>query len=158
MKLNIGCGDDYREGWVNADVRSAPALKVDDVIDIRWPSYESETFDEVLAQDVLEHVQRHEVEETLSELHRVLKVAGKLCVRVPNLLYWASRICANPLGVAQAIEAIYGEQDYEQNCHKCGFTEYSLRTALKTAGFTKIEVRVVNGGCNLQALCRKEAV
>lgn len=154
MKLNIGCGSDYREGWVNADIR---VLETSDMcINVcRMGTYTDGQFNEVLAQDVLEHVGRHEVEGTLSELHRVLKVAGRLSVRVPNMLFWAYRICANPLKVDQAVEAIYGGQDYTENAHHCGFTEYSLAAALKKAGFVDITVSEVNGGCNLQAYCRR---
>lgn len=80
-KLNIGCGHDIRSGWINLD--SSPLAGVDVVYDIEsglFP-FDDEQFDEILCQDVLEHVEYIPV---LKEIHRILKKGGKLTIRVPH--------------------------------------------------------------------------
>ena len=55
-KLNLGCGFDYRPGWINAD--RFKECKPDVVVDINeppWPFNDNE-FDHILLKHVLEHV------------------------------------------------------------------------------------------------------
>jgi len=80
-KLNVGCGTDIKPGWINLD--SAKIKGVDVVHDIeKLPlPFFSEEFDEILCQDVLEHVEYIAV---LRDLHRTLKKGGKLSIRVPH--------------------------------------------------------------------------
>ncbi len=80
-KLNLGCGTDIKKGWVNLD--SAAVAGVDIVHNIeKLPlPFEKEEFDEILAQDVLEHVEYIPV---LKDLHRILKKDGILTIRVPH--------------------------------------------------------------------------
>jgi SAM-dependent methyltransferase len=80
-KLNIGCGTDIRDGWINLD--SLPLHGVSMVHDIeRAPfPFEDGCFDTILCQDVLEHVEYIPV---LRECYRILKKGGKLRIRVPH--------------------------------------------------------------------------
>jgi predicted SAM-dependent methyltransferase len=80
-RLNLGCGHDIRPGWVNLD--SAKIEGVDVVHDIeRLPlPFKDGEFDEILCNDVLEHVEYIPV---LRDLHRILKPGGKLTIRVPH--------------------------------------------------------------------------
>lgn len=81
QKLNIGCGTDIRKGWVNLD--SAPLPGVDIIYDIEMLPlpFKNEVFDEILCQDVLEHV---EYIPLLQDLHRILKPGGVITIRVPH--------------------------------------------------------------------------
>jgi ubiquinone/menaquinone biosynthesis C-methylase UbiE len=80
-KLNIGCGVDSRAGWVNLDVKALPGVDiVHDLEDLPLP-FPEEEFDEILCQDVLEHI---EYIPLLRELHRILKREGIITIRVPH--------------------------------------------------------------------------
>lgn len=80
-KLNIGCGNDIREGFINLDI--ADLQGVDIVCDIENSPlpFEDNTFEYVLCNDVLEHV---DVAKVLKEIHRVLKNDGIVEIRVPH--------------------------------------------------------------------------
>lgn len=80
-KLNLGCGTDIREGWVNSDKVMLDGVDIVCDIEKEFP-FESETFDYVLANDLLEHVT--EWPESLREIHRILKVGGIVEIRVPH--------------------------------------------------------------------------
>jgi len=81
MKLNLGCGLDVREQWVNIDRRAAPGINL--IMDIAKEPlpFANDSVDEVLASHVLEHIAKWE--EVLLEIHRVLRPGGLLTVKVP---------------------------------------------------------------------------
>jgi SAM-dependent methyltransferase len=79
--LNLGCGTDIREGWVNLDRARLPGVDVvHDLSCLPLPFADGE-FTEICAKDVLEHLDYIPL---LQELHRVLQVGGSLDVQVPH--------------------------------------------------------------------------
>lgn len=80
-KLNIGCGTDIKKGWVNLDFTPLPGVNVVHDIERLPLPFEDNEFDEILAQDVFEHVEYIPV---LKDLHRILKTGGTLTIRVPH--------------------------------------------------------------------------
>jgi len=86
MKLNLGCGQNKVEGYLNVDKYAACAP--DRVVDLEafpWP-FPDASVDEILLTHVLEHLGRET--ETffgiMRELHRVLKPGGKVQIGVPH--------------------------------------------------------------------------
>lgn len=80
-KLNLGCGENIKEGWLNLDSVALPGVDVvHDIEKIPFPFRDGE-FDEILCRDVLEHVEYIPV---LKELHRILKAGGILRIQVPH--------------------------------------------------------------------------
>jgi SAM-dependent methyltransferase len=77
MKLNLGCGKDIREDWINLDVVNLPG--VDIVHDINQTPLPFD--DNILCSSVLEHVDYIPL---LRDLCRILKPGGKLMVIVPH--------------------------------------------------------------------------
>lgn len=82
--LNIGCGNRYREGWVNIDLKPAsPDVIAWDVSE--GLPFEDESFDVVYHSHILEHFGREQAPLFLRECHRVLKHGGIIRVVTPNL-------------------------------------------------------------------------
>lgn len=81
-KLNLGCGDDYREGWVNADIRAT--VDPDIVVDLdRLPlPFADDTFEVLLLDNVLEHVADQFA--VLQELHRITAPGGTITFAGPH--------------------------------------------------------------------------
>lgn len=81
MKINLGCGRKYLEGYVNCDV--VPAVRADRHFDLNtfpYPFADSSA-DEIFMDNVLEHLD--DVVRVMTELHRVLKPGGVLRIIVP---------------------------------------------------------------------------
>ena len=81
MKLNLGCGNDIREGWINLDNSKSDGVDVvHDLNELPLP-FEDEKFDIVLCKNVLEHVNYQPL---INDIHRILKTGGLLGIRVPH--------------------------------------------------------------------------
>lgn len=136
-KLNLGCGFDRRQGYVNVDLHDFH--QPDLVADIRsLPMLSSGYYDEILAIDVLEHLQRQEGPPALLEWGRLLKDGGTLQLRVPNILGVARLLLDSADDLDQQrtlVQCLFGTQAYNGDFHHNGYTEMLLRDDLRVAGF-----------------------
>lgn len=81
-RLNLGCGEDYREGWTNVDKHAAVDPDVEHDLDDRpWP-FPDDEFQHVLFHHVIEHV-----DDPVATLRETVRVAapGALVVTVTPL-------------------------------------------------------------------------
>jgi len=87
MKLNLGCGFDKREGWLNVD-HYAPC-QPDRLMDIEAVPWDLPTdgFEHVLMRHVLEHVGADfaTFAAVLRELHRVTAPGGAVELHLPHV-------------------------------------------------------------------------
>jgi SAM-dependent methyltransferase len=81
IKLNLGCGRKYLDGYVNCDVVSS--VRCDRCFDLNVTPYpfEANSVDEILADNVLEHLE--DVVRTMEEIHRILKPGGRATILLP---------------------------------------------------------------------------
>lgn len=147
QKLNLGCGFDYREGYINVDMN--PSHKVDLISDVTWlRAIPDGSCAEIVAQDVLEHIQRLRGGTALREWNRVLQEGGRLTLRVPSLVHLLGLI-SNPARQSlkeqrTLIQCLYGTQGYEGDFHFNGFTEVTLRGDLSEAGFKIADLKIMD--------------
>ncbi len=136
-KLNLGCGWDHREGYLNVDLHDfhKPDL-VADVTNLEM--LPSGAYTEIIAQDVLEHLPRQSTVGVLREWSRLLRVGGVLRLRVPSVIDLAE-LMKRPENqtIAQQelfVQCLFGTQAYTEDCHYTTFTEPLLRHYLGEAG------------------------
>lgn len=80
-KLNLGCGNVHKEGWINVDIANLPGVDVvHDIEKLPLPFGDGQ-FDEIICHDILEHVDYPPV---LQDLHRILSPGGTVHIRVPH--------------------------------------------------------------------------
>jgi predicted SAM-dependent methyltransferase len=155
MKLNLGCGLDKRQGYINVDIRKDvnPDLVLN-LEDIPYP-FESNSIEEIIDKDILEHIPYRKVENILKEWYRILKPEGKLYIQSPDLIAIAYKVILNNNYTWRDISYwLYGGQEYDYNFHKSGFTIPTIRALLESIGF-KIEKIENDGGTNLMCYCIK---
>ena len=81
-KLNLGCGPDIRQGYVNLDfLKIKGVVTVHDLNKFPYP-FKDNSFDEVYCSHVLEHVD--DLIKVLSELRRITSNNGRIIIRVPH--------------------------------------------------------------------------
>lgn len=81
-KLNLGCGEAKKEGYVNLDRQASVKPDVIHNLNISPYPFEDNTFDIVEANHILEHLDK--VFSAMAEIHRILKPGGKLLIKVPH--------------------------------------------------------------------------
>ncbi len=88
MKINFGCGNDIKKGFLNVD--KIRLKGVDKVMDLdRFPyDLPDSSVDEILCKHLLLHVK--DVNKVIKEFHRILKPKGKLNIIVPHFTYAGS--------------------------------------------------------------------
>ena len=135
MKLNVGCGKDIREGFVNVDKRKLPGVGV--VCDLTDVSrhFDYETCDYILARDVLEHFDRATYYQVLESLVKLLKPGGIIEIQAPDIIY----LYKVAKSFKQLELMLYGGQDYPENFHKSGHTIETVTNDLKALGCEVIE-------------------
>ena len=77
-RLNVGSGKDYREGYINLEPHTQ--FKSDMQMDIRDAVFEPNELDEILAQDVIDHVTYFECLDLLQKFYIWLKNNGVFLV------------------------------------------------------------------------------
>jgi predicted SAM-dependent methyltransferase len=84
LRLDIGCGDAPREGFVGIDRRlGRNAFPLDD--------YDDGSVDEIYASHILEHAPRDQCMEWLSEWFRVMKPGARIRLGLPDFAKIATR-------------------------------------------------------------------
>lgn len=127
IKLNIGCGRDYREGYVNIDISSL--VDADIVLDIlEGLPYSNNSVGEIVINNVLTQIESGEdFIFVMNELHRVCR--GDIYVRVPN----AKDICSfqDPMDCRRFTDQTFtymqaGHRRYEQYGKHYGFKPFRV--------------------------------
>jgi hypothetical protein len=84
MRLNLGCGDDVKEGYVNVDFRQThPSVMQVDLSKFPWP-FEDASSEEILMLDFLEHFPYAQTKSILLECFRILRADGTVVIQVPD--------------------------------------------------------------------------
>jgi hypothetical protein len=135
-RVNLGAGYDRREGYLNVDLQ---AFHDPDLVgDVRsLPELPSGRYVEVLAQDVLEHLERADAPVALREWRRLLAPGGQLWLRVPDMMSLQRWLADSDDADRhrQIMHWLFGTQAYVGDFHLSGYTDVLLCDELRRAGF-----------------------
>jgi SAM-dependent methyltransferase len=81
-KLNLGCGEFRKAGYVNVDFHSVSKPDVTHDLNVFPYPFESEQFDVIEADHLLEHL--NDPFMVMREIHRIAKSGCKIQVKVPH--------------------------------------------------------------------------
>ena len=159
MKLHLGCGERYLNGYVHVDIAEFDHIDfirpVDDL-----SCFKKNTVSEIYASHVLEYFDKEYAPEVLNEWKRVLKPNGILRIAVPNFpklieIYESSQSLESIVG------PLYGKWDIGNNqyiYHKTVYDFTSLKQVLEEVGFknisywesklTKFNIEIIEGPVN----------
>lgn len=154
-RLNIGCGYDKREGYLNVDVD--PACAPDILIqDGDYSGIPRRQFEEVLAKDVLEHIPRAQTLAALLDFSDYLVDGGKLVLQTSSILGVAAKLQESSRYADHHgwTICLFGNQVHAGDFHHTGFTTVTLTVHLRAAGF-RVDVLELRDDWLLYAEARK---
>ena len=104
-KLNMGCGPNLQEGWINADIENYGDISIDARKTLPFPDA---SFCCVFAEHFIEHLTKSEAIHFLSECLRVLVPGGRVRFTLPDLSVLAAEL-NYPTDVTDALGEIFIE-------------------------------------------------
>jgi len=139
MKLHLGCGKRYLNGYIHIDKANYDHIDYISSVDT-LDMIEDDSCKLVYASHVLEYFDRNEVQFVLSEWQRVLKKNGILRIAVPDFKSLV-KIYGDTKELNNIIGPLYGRWDTSKEViyHKTVYDEVSLTKVLEAAGFSNIE-------------------
>jgi len=137
MKLNLGCGGDYKEGHLNVDAfDSTVADKIMSSTDLK---ISDNTVDEILASQLIEHLGIVGSIYTFSECLRVLKPSRQLIIETPNLqITFEKYVKGDREARKNLLPWIHGV-DIPGMMHRFCYPDDLLEETLKKIGFVNIK-------------------
>lgn len=151
IKLNIGCGTDYKKGWINIDNNSDNNIeKLDLNWDMRRPlPFENGSVDFIFNEHFFEHLPVSDGVKVMHDLKRVLKLGGVLRIAMPDLEMVVNSYLNVPLGKDPVIKefkmgyiqtrAEWMNMSFRWWGHEWLYDWEELERRLREAGFTKIK-------------------
>lgn len=137
--LELG-GGDRAQFHPNLDVREGPG--VDIVADLNEPlPIDSESYDGVFSQFLMEHLRLSKVRGFISEIHRILKPGGTAVIITANLLEQAKALIEREEWNDDLITMVFGgNPDYPENYHHSSMSPQYAIKLFKEAGFNSITI------------------
>jgi predicted SAM-dependent methyltransferase len=151
VKLNIGCGTDYKKGWINIDNNSDNNIeKLDLSWDLRNPlPFKDNSVDFIFHEHFFEHLTVEEVGGVIKDLMRVLKKNGVMRIAMPDLEVVVGNYLNVPLDKDPVIRdfkldfvktrAEWINMSFRWWGHKWLYDWEELQRRLKDAGCTKMK-------------------
>lgn len=165
MKLHLGCGDYYLEGYINIDLPSSrrsvsnkkKPIVYKDILKLKYPS---NSVEEIRLHHVFEHFSRPVALALLASWWSWLKIDGIMRIEVPDFDKSASRVLSPFTRNGQkcvALRHIFGSQEASWANHCEGWSEGRLRTVFKKFGFRpeKITKSSWRGTYNIEIIATK---
>lgn len=137
MKLNLGCGGDYKKGYLNVDAFDDTVA--DKIMSAFNLDLEENSFDEIYMSQLIEHLGIVGGIHSLSECFRVLEPGGKLIIETPDLRKSFEKYLNGDRETRKNILPwIYGV-DISGMIHRFCYPEDLLEETLQNTGFINIK-------------------
>ena len=140
MKLHLGCGKRYLEGYIHVDIAEFEhidyQLPVDDL-----SSFKSDTVEEIYASHVIEYFDRVEIIEVLNKWKSKLKSGGTLRLAVPDFEAMAKLYIEKNIPLNNFLGPLYGKMKMGKDFifHKTTYDFDSLKELLNEVGFRNMD-------------------
>lgn len=147
-KLNLGCGYNILDGYVNIDkVQTTPETVVANILTLDYPD---QSVAEIYLRHVIEHFFEDEIRQLLQNCHRLLEIGGRLIVETPDFARIVEAWSSGALSKQLLNWTLFGFTAHETTrerdihmLHKYVFDVELLSTFLEEYGF---EVAAVEKG------------
>lgn len=152
MRLNFGCGNKKINGFINIDIDESHKPDIVGSVENLDRYYKNETIDEIVAFDIIEHLDKSKIIDILNNWHAKLKSGGILIIRTMDVdrlvkLYLKNGRRNGLLGlhgerfdfpVEKLAWHLFSDTDIPGMAHKWIYNKSSIAVLLNTVGFSSI--------------------
>jgi len=150
IKLNLGCGLDYKIGWINIDNNSDQNIvRVDIKWDLRRPlPFKDNSVDLIFNEHFLEHLTVEDGIKALCDFRRILRPKGVIRIAMPDLKTvideyldpnWKQRAWLSKFGMSHVqTQAELININFHAWGHKYLYNKEELERRLREVGFYEI--------------------
>ena len=144
MKLNLGCGPDIKDGYINIDLCALNPKVI--VKDIRNLDFESNSIDEIYAKDIIEHMSLDDTKKSIANWSRICKSGASLFIQT---ICWDTIIqayYANVWSLENVIYMLFAGKNWvdgtsrNEDFHKSVYSHDLLKKILNENNFKILEV------------------
>ena len=153
MKLHLGCGLHYLEGYINVDYsnNNIPGLvvKTDQFADILDLAYPEETIEEIRLHHVLEHFSRPVALALICRWRDWLQAGGLLRLETPDILESARLLVSRSVPYdekQQVLRHLFGSHQAPWAVHQDGWYKDRFEASLKALGFERLRFEAESMG------------
>lgn len=140
MRVNLGCGDRYADGWHNVD-RDSPHRK-DETVDLTKPlPWPAQSVTHAYLGHVLEHLTQGQACHLMVRLHRAMAPLGEVMIVGPDVDVAIDQALAGTLDTTyHSLDSIIcGGRRWPGDAHLWRSTGADTRRMLEVAGFAEIK-------------------
>ena len=144
MKLNLGCGTDLRNGFINIDIDPMPDIdhqidvsNLDDVCD-------DDAAEHILALDVLQTFSYRDVINVAQHWADKLKPGGTIQISVPDVVELAGMLFNQLMKPDDFLIQMYGRHEHDHDFNKTGFDRVLVKSVLEKVGLVVTYSRITN--------------
>lgn len=142
LRLHLGCGPVYLEGYVNIDgfptqARGHTASVADRHLMIEELDYPPNSVDEIYTSHTVEHLSRAQILKAFPLWYDILRPGAKLIIEAPDVEAIARQLLRHRREEDKDLYhyLLFGTQEFEGEFHRTGWTFARLRRALVYLGF-----------------------
>ncbi|MEK7131252.1 MAG: class I SAM-dependent methyltransferase [Patescibacteria group bacterium] len=164
MKIHLGCGGTYLEGYINVDYppndQTIMNVKADVYQDINTLEYADNSLDEIRSHHLFEHFNRVDALKLLAKWRRWLKPGGKLVIETPDYFWSSVLLPFAPFFFKMRLgRHLFGTQEAAWANHLDFWDKRKFKKVLAKYGFDNFKFKhplYRNFMPNIQVECRKK--
>jgi predicted SAM-dependent methyltransferase len=145
-KLELGCGHRPTPGYIHNDLN--PFEGVDIVGDPWLIALPDNSLDEVIGLGLMEHLTYQQAEQTMLNVHRMLRDGGVFLFDVPDIPVWCRYVAdyfdgkSVPFELHHLFSTLYGWQRWPGDEHKSGWYKSKVAETLERTGYSIVDYGV----------------
>ncbi len=165
MKLHLGCGQKYMEGYINIDYPSSEhtvqkTSVADEFHNLYELNYKAKSIDEIRLHHVFEHFERMSACAFLASWNSWLKVGGILDIEVPDFEMTIKKnfsLLSSGKYEGVGLRHIFGSQEASWAVHYEGYSKNRLKKIVTAFGFEVLEIKqtTYKRTFNIEIICKK---
>lgn len=146
LRLHLGCGGVYLDGYRNVDLPPAQhgiqeGIRPDEYADITRLDYPPGSVEEVRLHHVFEHFDRPTAVRLLIDWHDWLHPGGVLHIETPDFkrCAWTFFLRRNPQERLKLLRHMFGSHEAGWAVHRDGWYDRKFRLFLETLGYERVK-------------------